>query len=558
MGKTTQKQEYPVFVDNQVLTADLLNNMVEYFNAQDNITRLALIGKGIINGLSYEFNTANNSVKIESGTAITSNGSLVNFEGGTFNLDQERKALGGALGDILLVIKGEKRVVKNETCTQTSCDLDPDRVYIEYVVDLIRKTGQSIQQVTLSPIKNNVKLNRFRNICTSINVNVLNTNTRNTFNKNRDEIKKGLEFIKNEINQKDTLSLLFNGQWTSSKNSFNDIIDFFSEKNFDMDNLVSQDTEIKFHYLDFLNDMAMAINEFIDFYNEFASTYKFSSHNAWLDDTIVLGSIESYSSDDKYRYNYTQVHEDLKPYNLACDKLKKLYNRIWMLKNAFEKTQSHSKKETKLILFDPNSKLGERVIPYYYDASKIESVWNPDLADSDKAPSFDNYSKDEYNRLNGFGKLLSVQGYYLKDVNSTKAEIEGLIDLYNLPYKVETLELKKEALQKENANLLEDFFNYVKSRPSRVSTINHETAKQQIVEIIGAKIEKEGTLAEALVGINKDVFNGILHDIQNTGHIKAERLEMLPSVQIKNLFKEIEGHLTKVPYREITTFQTKR
>jgi hypothetical protein len=207
MGKTTQKQEYPVFVDNQVLTADLLNNMVEYFNAQDNITRLALIGKGIINGLSYEFNTANNSVKIESGTAITSNGSLVDFEGGTFNLDQERKALGGALGDILLVIKGEKRVVKNETCTQTSCDLDPDRVYIEYVVDLIRKTGQSLQQVTLSPIKYNVKLNRFRNICTSINVNVLNTNTRNTFNKNRDEIKKGLEFIKNEINQKETLFL---------------------------------------------------------------------------------------------------------------------------------------------------------------------------------------------------------------------------------------------------------------------------------------------------------------------------------------------------------------
>lgn len=557
MGNTTQKQEYPVFVDNQVLTADLLNNMVTYFKDQDNITRLALIGKGIINGLSYEYNTATNSVKIESGIAITSNGSVVNFKEGTFNLDQERKKLGGSLDDILLVINETETIVKNETCTQTSCDLDPDRVYIEYVVGLIQRKEESLQQVTLSPIKYNVKLDRFRNICTSINVNVLNTNTRNTFNKNRGEIKKGLDFIKNEINQKDTLSLLFKDQWTTNKTSFNAIIDFFSEKKFDMDNMVSQDTEIKFHYLEFLNDMAMAINEFIDYYNEFASTYKLLSHNAWLDNTIVLGSISSYSTDDKYRYNYTHVQEDLKPYNLACGKLKKLYSRIWMLKNAFENTQSHSKKETKLILFDPNSKLGERVIPYYYNASKINSIWNPDLADNDKAPSFDTYSKDEYNRLNGFGKLLNVQGYYLKDVNSTKSEIEGLIDLYNLPYKVETLELKKEALQEENAKLLKEFFNYIQNRPSRVGIIAHETAKQQIIELVGAKIEKDEGFVKGFEEINNGVYVEILHDIQNTGRIKAERLELIENIQVKELFKEIEESLSRVPSKRIA-YQTKR
>lgn len=557
MGNTTQKQEYPVFVDNQVLTADLLNNMVTYFKDQDNITRLALIGKGIINGLSYEYNTATNSVKIKSGIAITSNGSVVNFKEGTFNLDQERKKLGGSLDDILLVINETETIVKNETCTQTSCDLDPDRVYIEYVVGLIQRKEESLQQVTLTPIKYNVKLDRFRNICTSINVNVLNTNTRNTFNKNRGEIKKGLDFIKNEINQKDTLSLLFKDQWTTNKTSFNAIIDFFSEKKFDMDNMVSQDTEIKFHYLEFLNDMAMAINEFIDYYNEFASTYKLLSHNAWLDNTIVLGSISSYSTDDKYRYNYTHVQEDLKPYNLACGKLKKLYSRIWMLKNAFENTQSNSNKEIKLIPFDPNSKLGERVIPYYYNASKINSIWNPDLADNDKAPSFDTYSKDEYNRLNGFGKLLNVQGYYLKDVNSTKSEIEGLIDLYNLPYKVETLELKKEALQEENAKLLKEFFNYIKNRPSRVGIIAHETAKQQIIELVGAQIEKDEGFVKGFEEINNGVYVEILHDIQNTGRIKAERLEMIENIQVKELFKEIEENLSRVPSKRIA-YQTKR
>lgn len=549
MGKTTQKQEYPVFVDNQVLTADLLNNMVDYFNDQDNITRLALIGKGIINGLSYVCNTANNSVTIKSGLAITVNGSIANLESdiSNFSLAEERKKLGSSvsLDDILLVIKEQKTTIKNVTCTQTGCDLDPERVYINYVPALMQRTEQSLQQVTLSPIGYKVKLNRFKNICTSINVNVLNTNTRNTFNNNRNEIKKGLEFIKKEINQKDTLSLLFNGQWTNTKNSFNGIIDFFSDKKFDMDNLVSKDTEIKFHYLDFLNDMAMAINEFIDFYNEFASTHKLVSHNTWIENIIVLGSYKGYSEDDKYRYNYTQAHEDLRPYNSACDKLKKLYNRIWMLKNAFENTQSHSKKDIKLIPFDPNSKLGERIIPYYYNASKIESVWNPDQVGSVKAPSFEGYEEKEYEHLNGFGKLLSVQGYYLKDLNSTKTEIEEFIDLYNLPYKVETLELKKVALQPENATKLKEFFNYIKNRPSNVGTLNYEEAKAEISGIF----EKNPGFAAEIEKIDKDLIDKILVDIKNRGHIRPELIEKITIDTIKEPIQAINTTLNKIPLR---------
>ena len=149
-----------------------------------------------------------------------------------------------------------------------------------------------------------------------------------------------------------------------------------------MDNMTSNDTEIKFHYLDFLNDMAMAINEFIDFYNEFASTHTLVTQNTWIGNTIVLGSYESYSKNDKYRYNYTQLHKDLRAYDLACAKLKKLYNRIWNLKTAFVKDTVHTNKEIKLIPFDPCAKLGEKVIPYYYDASKIKSEWIVESKDS--------------------------------------------------------------------------------------------------------------------------------------------------------------------------------
>src|SRR5262245_44461400 len=66
---------YPVFDDNQVLTKDHLNTVVEYLDEQERLTRTNLVGIGISCGLGLTRKAA--SVAIARGCAVTSLGYLI-------------------------------------------------------------------------------------------------------------------------------------------------------------------------------------------------------------------------------------------------------------------------------------------------------------------------------------------------------------------------------------------------------------------------------------------------------------------------------------------------
>jgi hypothetical protein len=72
---------YPVFEDNQVLTSTQLNNLVNYLDQQNMLTRVKLIGMGIVCGLDISFDdtVTPNQITISKGTGITSEGFLVNM-----------------------------------------------------------------------------------------------------------------------------------------------------------------------------------------------------------------------------------------------------------------------------------------------------------------------------------------------------------------------------------------------------------------------------------------------------------------------------------------------
>ncbi|MEX2566039.1 MAG: carboxypeptidase-like regulatory domain-containing protein [Cyclobacteriaceae bacterium] len=70
---------YPVFEDNQVLTSGQLNQMIKYLDQQNRLTRVSLIGMGIVCGMKVSCETVDSktTLTISKGVGITSEGFLI-------------------------------------------------------------------------------------------------------------------------------------------------------------------------------------------------------------------------------------------------------------------------------------------------------------------------------------------------------------------------------------------------------------------------------------------------------------------------------------------------
>ena len=75
--------KYPVFKPNQVLTDDQLNNITEFLDEQNRLTRVLLLGTGIACGLEPFW--ANNALNVSAGFGLTSDGYLIQEPGSQFN-----------------------------------------------------------------------------------------------------------------------------------------------------------------------------------------------------------------------------------------------------------------------------------------------------------------------------------------------------------------------------------------------------------------------------------------------------------------------------------------
>ena len=68
---------YPVFEDGQVLTSGHLNEIIDYLEPQDRLTRSRLTGIGIVCGLEPDWNAAAKTLTLSCGVAVTSEGYLI-------------------------------------------------------------------------------------------------------------------------------------------------------------------------------------------------------------------------------------------------------------------------------------------------------------------------------------------------------------------------------------------------------------------------------------------------------------------------------------------------
>lgn len=71
--------QYRSFVDNQVLTADQLNNLIQYFDDHDRLSRVSLNGVGIACGFKISL-TGSKEVVVTQGCGITTDGDLIKLQ----------------------------------------------------------------------------------------------------------------------------------------------------------------------------------------------------------------------------------------------------------------------------------------------------------------------------------------------------------------------------------------------------------------------------------------------------------------------------------------------
>ena len=86
--------QYRSFVPDQVLTAEQLNTIIDYFEDQNRLTRVCLSGVGIVCGLDLTY-VENTSINISEGCGVTTDGDLVKYDGKTythFKLFEDRDA----------------------------------------------------------------------------------------------------------------------------------------------------------------------------------------------------------------------------------------------------------------------------------------------------------------------------------------------------------------------------------------------------------------------------------------------------------------------------------
>ena len=185
LNKEKKDQAYRRFVPDQVLTATQLNDVVDHFECQDRLSRICLLGVGIVCGLQVKYNE-NTSIEVTKGCAVTTDGDLISFDGAIYThfrpfVDTEaqyRRFLGVPLLELvtdreveednaanletvenlsdMVVVLYLEYYCKDETlCTSTDCDTQGQEQLAKIRLLLITKQdAQKISNKDNDPIFN--------------------------------------------------------------------------------------------------------------------------------------------------------------------------------------------------------------------------------------------------------------------------------------------------------------------------------------------------------------------------------------------------------------------
>lgn len=546
------KESYPKYASGQILKSEDLNDSFNYLERHIRTTRNLMIGYGIFNGLSYQI--GNDKLTIEKGQALTKDGYVINIDC-TQIYDcvvkkEDYECQSDHLSDIdyFFYNKNEADIPKNESitniqniseyvlaiiieiksnrqkyCDYVSCSITPERIELLPRPVLIKKS--KIKTFTINAtLLNYVETERLMGVLEFRNLIILRHRMLNNYKKNRKAITDALVSIQKSIPVGFYTDILNNNISTQLKKAIN-LLKYMADNS----------TEIPGYYLLFLNDLRLAINEFVSLYNKFVRSYQLFTLYEPKEQLIILGQIPSITNfeEDEYRTAFKQINPD-SIFKSDTETLSLAIQRIISLILSFKQKKYHASKETIKIIPSKyfTSKLGEMSIPFYYNDIEL-SVWQ--LGEKLSTPVH-NHDKFDVNSLtstfNNDG-FFRIDGYFGLKVNIVYNELIRLVEKYKLPFNVVKIRLEKESFSPDDDTSLP--FSHYRNVFSKIVSSKHGSIRFPQKWTVTQKIQ----IQKGLMDIRELVFNNNTIFKEN---VKANQIDILKK-NINNLI--INNNITE-------------
>lgn len=516
---------YPHFFANQVLKSSDLNNSFGFLDEQARLSRLHLVGQGILSGLGMTLQQ--DRLRIGKGIALDSGGWVAqltedaeypfvaavpyaetpfesdNLEdlvvnGGSrvkyicFKTEDDARELGltpvrissiSARNFIVAVVYGTRRDLSNR-CSHDSCDIN--------VTSLLTETWPVLVNPGLGPLYQNLTPCQMRVWpslpCTlflsSKNLKDFNTRIKNTFKTNKDDL----------VNQLKTILNLFGQTYVPSKKKgkgfsttasawdrvFSDSRRLFGRLHgcilkIEKYNVSEKEDHVRDYYLSFFDDLFVAISEFVEAYNVFVAEN--TRIPQWIPEgrLIYLGKA-SKGNQEEYRSYFRKA--DNAVFVSEARKLGRMLRRICLLSEHFIGSPDAlkvSKMTMNLAAVKPGARLSDKPIPFYYERSQTPEFlanWNAEtgITYRNKADYENSKTKcreaDSFLRPN-FGNHLYLEAYQYKSVDSVRSGLMTNSNIYWMNLTAKTVELVSfKRLSPTQCDFLKTFFandNFIKT-----------------------------------------------------------------------------------------------
>lgn len=511
---------YPLFEADQVLTADHLNETVNYLDEQERLTRNKLIGIGIVCGL--ELKVSDSQIEISKGCGVTSEGYLIiqdkiscqyyrkyelpadfyseykpvyeKWE--MFELLTAKKSLEfedteslknnpAFLKDKIVVLLLEMKEIQLKNCIETDCDdkgskiqfnVKPLLVNKKDIDEFIKGTSKikrkEFTENEIKPVLHDIRLKRF-----NVPVSELKTadDVFNSFLELTDD--RTLKTLADNLNYcfvhyKPLLE-------EDEINPFSNVLKIFRDT---LEKIKKSNPYFIQYYYDWIDDIIKA-------YYEFKGKVFFVQTMCCPDEGLfplhlMLGEATKNTRDDiKSNYRNYFIYSPL--FNSQKDLLSEiriLFRRMKMLVKNFDEKDPDEYARTRIKITPSrylDKQLSERCIPYHYDPLGLYECWSWSKTVKGNARFNLSYNSDKYSNSESvtdpllydieWYNFFRIEGHIGKDFSSALRNVLSQRSEFNLPFDV--VALSTAAISKFSAdneddckfNDLESLYNVLKS-----------------------------------------------------------------------------------------------